>query len=60
MNLNIDLLLLFQSAYEFFSRMRITTNGSVRITATAKLTGGGANGSMTFTKGILTSSTPAT
>lgn len=27
---------------------------------TAKLTGGGANGSMVFTNGVLTSSTPAT
>jgi hypothetical protein len=27
---------------------------------TAKLTGGGANGSMTFVNGILTSQTPAT
>ena len=27
---------------------------------TAKLTGGGTNGSMTFTNGVLTSSTPAT
>lgn len=28
--------------------------------ATAKLTGGGANGSMTFASGVLTTSTPAT
>ena len=27
---------------------------------TAKLTGGGANGSMTFTNGVLTAQTPAT
>ncbi len=27
---------------------------------TAKLTGGGSNGSMTFTNGVLTASTPAT
>jgi hypothetical protein len=30
------------------------------VIATAKLTPGGANGSMTFTNGILTASTPAT
>ena len=30
------------------------------IITTAKLTGGGANGSMTFTNGILTAQTPAT
>ena len=35
------------------------TGLSVTIT-TAKLTGGGANGSMTFTNGVLTASTPAT
>lgn len=28
--------------------------------ATAKLTGGGANGSMTFVNGVLTAQTPAT
>ena len=34
--------------------------GITAVIVTAKLTGGGANGSMTFTNGILTAQTPAT
>ena len=38
-----------------------TTVGGLNVTiTTAKLTTGGANGSMTFTNGVLTASTPAT
>jgi len=36
------------------------TGGITRTITTAKLTGGGSNGSMTFTNGILTASTQAT
>jgi len=43
----------------FTSSVLNTVGVSATIT-TAKLTGGGANGSMTFTKGVLTSQTPAT
>lgn len=35
-------------------------DGETVVIATAKLTGGGANGSMTFQNGILVSQTPAT
>lgn len=38
----------------------MVTNGISTVITTAKLTGGGANGSMTFVGGILTASTPAT
>jgi hypothetical protein len=36
------------------------TGGITATITTAKLTGGGANGSMTFTNGLLTALTPAT
>lgn len=35
-------------------------SGVTTTITTAKLTGGGANGSMTFTNGVLTAQTPAT
>jgi hypothetical protein len=35
-------------------------SGVTATITTAKLTGGGSNGSMTFTNGVLTASTPAT
>ena len=35
-------------------------SGYTGVITTAKLTGGGANGSMTFTNGVLTAQTPAT
>jgi hypothetical protein len=38
----------------------ITPAGLTVVIVTAKLTGGGANGSMTFTNGVLTAQTPAT
>lgn len=38
----------------------VTTAGISTVIVTAKLTGGGANGSMTFVDGLLTVSTPAT
>jgi hypothetical protein len=39
---------------------QLPASGLSTTITTAKLTGGGANGSMTFTNGILTASTPAT
>lgn len=43
----------------YFFLQGLSNGLTVKIT-TAKLTGGGTNGSMTFTNGILTSQTPAT
>lgn len=43
-----------------FVRVTETPNGYTGVITTAKLTAGGANGSMTFTNGILTSQTAAT
>lgn len=39
---------------------QLPASGLTVVITTAKLTGGGANGSMTFTNGILTAQTPAT
>jgi len=47
--------------YFFFTAISTLFSGGFTGTiATAKLTGGGANGSMTFQNGVLTASTPAT
>jgi hypothetical protein len=47
--------------YFFFTAIsQLFGGGFTGTIATAKLTGGGANGSMTFTNGVLTSQTPAT
>lgn len=48
------------SARVTFSGNVLDTIGVSAVIATAKLTGGGVNGSMTFTNGILTAQTPAT
>lgn len=42
------------------ARASAIASGITTTITTAKLTGGGANGTMTFTLGILTASTPAT
>lgn len=47
--------------YDYFYRQGYTLNLGISVViTTAKLTGGGANGSMTFTNGILTAQTQAT
>lgn len=47
--------------YDYFSRQNQLLNSGITVTiATAKLTGAGVNGSMTFTNGILTAQTQAT
>jgi hypothetical protein len=43
-----------------FTLSVLNTAGISATITTAKLTGGGTNGSMTFTEGVLTSQTPAT
>lgn len=47
--------------YDYFLRQNAMLNPGITVTvATAKLTAGGVNGSMTFTNGILTAQTQAT
>lgn len=47
--------------YFFFTAIsKLFGAGFTGTITTAKLTGGGANGSMTFSNGVLTSQTPAT
>lgn len=51
--------------YNWFNLVKLTFDGSVGLgfsgtITTAKLTGGGANGSMTFVNGVLTARTAAT
>lgn len=47
--------------YDYFLRQNQMLNPGISATiTTAKLTGGGANGSMTFLNGILTAQTQAT
>lgn len=51
--------------YGWFSKLALALQGNLAAgftgtITTAKLTGGGANGSMTFTNGVLTSETAAT
>lgn len=47
--------------YFFFQAISAPLSAGLNVTiTTAKLTGGGTNGSMTFTNGVLTSQTPAT
>lgn len=52
------------ASYRMFAWMTFVQNlfrtGFNGTIVTAKLTGGGTNGSMTFTNGVLTSQTPAT
>lgn len=56
----------FLSVYQVLSFSGLASNqasnlpGINAVITTAKLTGGGANGSMTFTNGILTAQTQAT
>lgn len=47
--------------YDYFYRQSQSLNLGISVViTTAKLTGGGVNGSMTFTNGILTAQTQAT
>jgi len=46
--------------YRYFYNQYTTSNGVTATITTAKLTGGGTNGSMTFVNGILTAQTAAT